>query len=395
MKPYRFTLSQIEGDPTVQRMFLRRSLREETRSNYVKGIRFFCEFFGKPPRQLIEELSGLSQDELLGCFEEFFAWAKNRVASTSCWKWMPGVRAWLVENGVRNVDRISREISREFKRKFGGVRPLLKRDVLSKDEIIRLLKIAPLREKAIISAMASGGFRLRACLNLQMKHFKDKIWDPTLPCYAVEIPETLSKEGEPYITFISNEAGEYIRKLLTERLKNKEKIGPESYVFVTARGDKPLSSSRFENLWRELCDKAGLDLKPVPIKGLHVVGGGKEVRKNSYRYNTRIHALRKFFKTACSISGVDRMASETFMGHSLTKFGVESLYDFCTSHLEWLRDEYLKVLPAVTFLKMLPVIRVVNHEARERIERLEEENRMLREKIERIERILEEFKKHL
>ena len=83
------------------------------------------------------------------------------------------------------------------------------------------------------------------------------------------------------------------------------------------------------------------------------------------------------------------------MGHSLSKFGVESLYDYCISHLDWLREEYIKVLPAVTFLKKLPVLPVVNHEARKRIEHLEEENRTLREKIERIERILEEFKRQL
>ncbi|MCD6089522.1 hypothetical protein J7K07_07405 [Candidatus Bathyarchaeota archaeon] len=66
---------------------------------------------------------------------------------------------------------------------------------------------------------ASGGFCLRAVLNLKFKHFRDKLWDPTLPCYAVGIPESLSKEDEPYITFISAEAAEYIRQLLKERQK--------------------------------------------------------------------------------------------------------------------------------------------------------------------------------
>ncbi|MEM1586220.1 MAG: hypothetical protein QXX99_02910 [Candidatus Bathyarchaeia archaeon] len=75
-------------------------------------------------------------------------------------------------------------------------------------------------------------------------------------------------------------------------------------------------------------------MRPVPIKGIYKVGGEKSVNSNAVRYNTRIHALRKFFKTACSISGVDGMASEAFLGHSLTRFGVESLYDFCISNIE-------------------------------------------------------------
>jgi hypothetical protein len=30
---------------------------------------------------------------------------------------------------------------------------------------------------------------------------------------------------------------------------------------------------------------------------------------------------------------------------------MESVYDFCISRREWLREQYLKVLPLVTFLK--------------------------------------------
>ena len=75
------------------------------------------------------------------------------------------------------------------------------------------------------------------------------------------------------------------------------------------------------------------------------------------------------------------MASEAFLGHSLTKFGVESLYDFCITRREWLRDEYLKVLPNVTFLKKLPVLPIANGEARRRIEELERELRELREEV--------------
>jgi len=391
--PFKFRLEEIEGDQSVQRMLSRRNLKEGTRENYVKGIRFFCEYYGKRPSELIEFFAGLSPDLIVDEFAGFFAWAKDRLAAKTMWGWLPGIRAWFVENGIRDVDRVGREIAREFRRKIGSAKPLLKRDVLSKEEIVRLLKIAGLRERAIICAMASGGFRLSACLNLQLKHIKDKIWDPTLPCYAVEIPETLNKEGEPYITFISNEAAEYVRALLIERQKAGEQIGPESYLFTIARGEKPLSPKRFENMWRELCQRAGLDLKPVPIKGYHPVGGGKELRKNSLRYNTRVHSLRKFFKTACSTCGVDRMASEAFLGHSLTKFGVENLYDYCVSNIDWLRDEYLKVLPTVTFLKELPILKVMNHEARERINQLEEENKALRNELNEIKRQISEIRK--
>jgi hypothetical protein len=265
--------------------------------------------------------------------------------------------------------------------------------VLSKEEITRILKIADLREKALITTIASGGFRLNAALKLQLKHFKDNVLERALPCYGLEIPEEMSKEREPYVTFISAEAAEYIRTYLITRQAKEEEITPESHIFIAERGGQRLSAKRFENVWRDLCRKAGLDLRPVPIKGIHKVAGGKAVNENAVRYNTRIHALRKFFKTACSVSGVDRMASEAFLGHSLTKFGVESVYDFSVGNFEWLRNEYIKVLPNVTFLKELPTIPIRNHEAREKIASLEAENQTLKQKLQSLEEDIEDLKR--
>jgi integrase len=258
----------------------------------------------------------------------------------------------LLENSVKAIDRISREIAREFRRKFGSPKPLLKRDILTKEDIIKILNVADLREKAIICTLASGGFRLSTAINLQLKHLENIEEDKE--CYMVEVPEEITKEKEPYVTFISREARDYIRELLLLRSAKGEQIIPESYLFTTHRGNKQLSAKRFDNTWRELCKKAGIDLKPIIIKGKHPINkrNGKVVyEEKPKRYNTRIHALRKFFKTSCSVAGVDRMASEAFLGHSLASFGMESVYDFCISRREWLREQYLKVLPLVTFLK--------------------------------------------
>ena len=391
---YDLSMKQIEEDPTVKRMLERRTLANETRRNYIKGIRFFCQYYRKKPKEIIEKFQNLTLDDIVEEFSDFFAWAKDRVAPASFRGWLPGIRAWMIENGIRSVDRVSREISREFRRKFGSTKPLLKRDTITKEEIAKILEVADLREKAIIAAMASGGFRLHAALNLQFKHFRDKLWDPTLPCYAVEIPESLSKEDEPYITFISAEAAEYIRQLLKERQKEGEKITDETYIFTAKNKKTPLSDHRFENVWRELCEKAEIDLRPVKIKGVHRVGNG-EYRDEAYRYNIRIHSLRKFFKTACTLNGVDRMASEAFLGHSLTKFGVESLYDFCVTRREWLRDEYLKVLPAVSFLKEPQIVVAVNHHAREKTRELTEENLELKSRLSQIEKEIALLKKAL
>jgi len=129
--------------------------------------------------------------------------------------------------------------------------------VITKEEIIQILRFAPLRERAIIATMASSGLRVRAALNLQLANFRDNIWDESLPCYAIEIPEGLSKEGEPYITFCSYEAASYIRDLLKLRESRGETVKPSSHLFTAQDSAEQLSVSRFENLWRELCGEAG------------------------------------------------------------------------------------------------------------------------------------------
>ena len=69
------------------------------------------------------------------------------------------------------------------------------------------------------------------------------------------------------------------------------------------------------------------------------------------RYNIRPHSLRKFFPTSLAISGVNHVAAETLMGHSLSSFRVESIYNYAISRPNYLRGEYLKVLNSLFFMK--------------------------------------------
>jgi len=350
-------------------------LKHETEVNYLKGVAHFCGFAGLSPSEVVERARGLSEEGLVEWFREFFIAKKDVLAPKSLWNFTMGVKALLIENGVKAVDRVSREIAREFRRTVGPVRTLLKKDVITKEEILSILRVAPLRERAIITLMASSGLRVRAALNLQLQNFRDNIWDESLPCYAVEIPEALSKEEEPYITFCSWETASYIRDILKFRESRGETIKPSSYLFTAQDSEEPLSVSRFENLWRELCREAGVDLRPVKIKGQHVrfvKGGGRVYSPEGKRYNVRPHSLRKFFRTALAISGVDRMAAAAMMGHSLTSFGVESIYNYSISRLDYLRGEYLKALNSLLFLKEPRGMEIINGVARRRIEELEE-----------------------
>jgi integrase len=382
---------EIKSDPCIQRLFSRRTVKLETELNYLKGIDHFCKFTGLTPCQVVEKAKVMSEDELVNWFREFFVAKKDSLAPKTLWNFTLGIKALLIENGVKTVDRVSREIAREFRRTIGPVRTLLKRDIITKEEIVQVLKVAPLREKAIIALMASSGLRVSAALNLKIENFKDNLWDESLPCYAIEIPESLSKEGEPYITFCSWEAALYIREFIKFRESQEENVKPSSYIFTAYQEERPLSVSRFETYWRDICREAGVDLRPVKIKGKHtkVAKGGVRVYSlDGKRYNVRPHSLRKFFRTSLAISGVDRLAAEALMGHSLLSFGVESIYNYAVSRLDYLRGEYLKALNNLLFLKEPRGMEIINGVARERIKQLEEKVKsfeILQAKVESLE----------
>ena len=360
----------------------------------MKGVLIFCGFVGGSPSEVVERVRGMSDDELVDLFREFFVAKRDSMAPKTLWNSMTAAKALLLENGVRAVDRVSREITREFRRVVGPVKPLLKKDLMVKEEIVRVLSVAPLRERAIIALMASSGLRVSAALGLTLSCLKDNIFDDSLPCYMIEVPEELSKEGQPYITFCSWEAAEYIREYLRERERAGEKLKPDSPLFLSREGGA-LSRSRFENVWRELCREAGIDMRPVKIKGRFKAGSGKVLKARGYRYNVRPHSLRKFFRTTLAVSGVDRLVAEALMGHSLTQFGIESIYNHAVANLEYLRSEYLKAVNNLLFLRKPRGLEIINGEARKRIEELEKQLKEQQETIRSLTTFMKTFVKTL
>ena len=235
-------------DPAVRRLIERRNLKRKTVESYVDGIKDFCNYFGKSPSELVEWFRGMSEDEIIRAFREWFDARKRFLAPKSLWNWKGAVMALLIENDVKAIDRVSRELAREFRRSVGRVRTLLKRDLATKEEIVKILKICGPREKALFTLMASSGLRLSSAVNLKLENIKDDLWDTSLSCYMIEIPETISKEGEPYITFTTWEAAEYLRDYLKLREEGGETITPSTYLFISREGN-PLSKSRVENMW--------------------------------------------------------------------------------------------------------------------------------------------------
>ena len=367
----------MENDSSVRRVFERRSVSEGTKLQYVAAVKDFSDFMGMSPFECVGFLSGLDEEDATEKVVDWIVDAKDRLAPKTCRNWLNGIRVWLRENRVRNVDW--EEVRDSFRSYVGKVRTLVNRDAIQKEQIVRILQAAKLRERALICFAASSGLRVGdTIINLRLKHIRDDLWDESLPCYMVEVPGEITKEGLPHVTFISAETAQYLRAYLRQREMKGEEITPESYLFVTFDG-RPIAAATVRNIWAGLCRRAGIDRRKVIMKGKRRFRNGPLLERG-YLFNIRVHSLRKYFKTACSMSGVDRMASEAMMGHSLSSFGIESVYDFCVANLEWLRTQYQLVLPAVTFLSEPPSVKtIVEGEMKRKLEEYETEIKALRE----------------
>jgi len=398
---------EVLEDPTLLRVIRVRGYKEGTAKHLAKGVYDFCKFLGfDRPVDAVEKIKEMKLEEVVEVFKNYFIERKQTMAPKTIWNYMGDIKIWLYENGV-DIDSISKKITREYRRYVSsrGIPRLLKREHIERDEIKRIILVSDVRTRALVSLLASSGLRIGvSALRLQLKHFRDNLEDD-LPCYMLEIPEELTKaeygHENPHFTFISREARDYLMAYLKKREQFGEKIGPETYLFVSQRNrrpdpDQPLTYRGALHLWERACEAAGIDRKPVFLPSRR----GRLKNRNDHgqviRYNIRIHSLRKYFKTACSLMGVDRMATEAMMGHSLSQFGIESVYDYCVTRLDWLRREYMKALPALTFAAELPPqVPTVNHRARKRIEELESELKKRDELLKEMREFLEKHEEEL
>ena len=138
----------------------------------------------------------------------------------------------------------------------------------------------------------------------------------------------------------------------------------ESYVFPNETGDKPAYQGGLIDLVERAIMKAGLRFK---------------LESESARYAIHTHCLRKLFFSKCIGAGIDRGIVEGFMGH---KFGLDSSY--LRMNDDQLGEEYLKAMPALTFLK------AENGETRKIVKAQAQEIERLRERLAKLEAIYSE-----
>jgi hypothetical protein len=159
------------------------------------------------------------------------------------------------------------------------------------EELVKLLDLADLREKTIISMLALGAFREETLSKLQYRHVKEDIENNRIPIHVQVEAEITKGKYHDYDTFLGAEAALYLKLSLEQRKKGTIKLEPETLTDdsplirdASRKTTKSVGSKQIRKLVLHLYLKAGLIKQP---KGR--------------MFDLRAHSLRKYFKPRCSL----------------------------------------------------------------------------------------------
>jgi len=209
----------------------------------------------------------------------------------------------------------------------------LKRHIVYRDrsptpeELQRLMDIADLRERLVISMLALGGFRVGTLCKLEYRHVQQDLEKWVVPLHIhVEAEITKGKYGD-YDTFLGRETVDLLRLYLDMRRGGSpelrtppENIAPESPLIRNTHSAKvkPIFPSRVHSMIHHLYREAGL---------LNNHAG--------CRYELRAHSIRKYFRTQLAALGMNTDYIEYMMGHKLSTY-----HDVLMKGVEFLRNIY-------------------------------------------------------
>jgi integrase len=182
----------------------------------------------------------------------------------------------------------------------------------TQEELARILEVADIRGKAIVSMLALGGFRVGTLVRLRYRHVMRDLEKSIVPVH-VHVEAEITKGGYgDYDTFLGGEAVDALNLYLEERRKGKlygrkerEELHDDSPLFRNQQVQRiqPLTPGGVHKIIHDLLLKTGL-VKNIPQP----------------RYELRPHSIRKFFRTQLAALGVNTDYINYMMGHKLDTY---------------------------------------------------------------------------
>jgi integrase len=274
--------------------FLDSVVNSNTRKGYRVGIKKFCEWFGKSPREILEA----RKDDLTQRAGEDLIEYRNRAARFE--KEIEKFHGYLLKQGyTTNTSRALtigiRQLFRYYQmpvRMRAGSK-VTKTVKTSKNfplrivHVRRMFEVADLRERVILSMATDLGLRISDLIRIKKSALPSLTQDPPVGFDVMTGKEEVVAHG-----FLSAETIELL-KVYLPTLQKKE----NPYLFPS-NGKRPISDEWLNQLLRKLAEKAQIELN------------GKSLT---------FHCFRKMFISASIDSGIGLTAGKKLCGKAIAR----------------------------------------------------------------------------
>jgi len=291
---------------------------------YTYGVWRYCRWIAKHPDEFLGECLGPEGEPVPKALSIHAKQLDEFVGELQAEGLAPGT----ISNHVKGVKALYRVNGLQLNLPYKVSRRVVMRDrAPTPEELKRIVELADLRGRVIVSMLALGGFRVGTLCRLRYRHVRRDLERGIVPLHIhVEAEITKGKYGE-YDTFLAHEAVEYLRLYLEKRRIGSpeertppETINDESPLIRNSHSAQvtPITAMRIHTIVHNLYREAGL------IKN-----------RNGRRYELRAHSLRKYFRTQLAALGVNTDYIEYMMGHKISTY-----HDVQMKGLEFLRNIY-------------------------------------------------------
>jgi len=235
---------------------------------YLRRLGSFCDHHKITPKKLVK----MEQKERFNLLLDFVSMMEKKGhAGSYIQSTLKAVKSWLAHNRIELKGKIKVKGTQDtptLKDERVPTRKELKKIFLSGDKKARFSSVlvahSGLRIKTLGNYEGEDGLRIRDMPEIRIKGASVDFQQ--IPALVI-VRKELSKAGHQYFTFLSEEGCEYLKDYLEERIREGERLDPDSPMITPKRKMKPfIRAVNVGDIIRGAIRKAGFRWRPYVLR---------------------------------------------------------------------------------------------------------------------------------